>query len=397
MARHVVIVGAGVAGAALAAELVDGRDVAVTVVERGPRERLLGSTGHAPGFVGLFNEAPVLIELARISARRYERLSYRGQNGFDRVGGLEVATTASGMRHLARRAALAAGTGLAARLLDPGQAAACAPDLVHPHHCVGGLLFTEDGTARAGVVTAALKGRAIDGGARFVYDAPVNAIEVAGARVRAVRVLGQRFLADDVVIACGIWGPAVAALAGVRLPLTPVSHPYVYGPRRPAGSVSPPFVRWPEHHVYARDHGDRLGLGTYNHVPLSVDVDDLGMDAERPWPAELFNPAVARALDLLPAAQRFTVDHRLNGVFSMTADNQPLVGPVEDIAGLWMAEALWVTHAAGAAHCLARLMTGATPVIEGLDSLRPDRFTGQSGDDLVASALRLYRDIYSTA
>ena len=50
-----------------------------------------------------------------------------GRNGFDQVGGLEVATYARGMRNLERRAALARDADLAARVLDPAQTVAMAP------------------------------------------------------------------------------------------------------------------------------------------------------------------------------------------------------------------------------------------------------------------------------
>ena len=53
----------------MAAYLSGHADLDVTVLERGPDNRLLGSTGHAPGFVGLFNESLVATELARVSTR----------------------------------------------------------------------------------------------------------------------------------------------------------------------------------------------------------------------------------------------------------------------------------------------------------------------------------------
>lgn len=81
----------------------------------------------------------------------------------------------------------------------------------------------------------------------------------------------------------------------------------------------------------------------------------------------------------------------------MTADNLPLLGPVEQAPGMWVAQALWVTHAAGAARCLAQIMTGQPPVIPGLAALRPDRFVGRPERELTAEALRLYNDIYATA
>lgn len=165
------------------------------------------------------------------------------------------------------------------------------------------------------------------------------------------------------MLACGIWGPA---LAGLDLPLVPVEHPYVYGPSRGPAGCPParmPFVRWPERHVYARDHGDRLGLGSYDHAPLPLDSAALEGGAERAFRAEVFDPAIIAALDLLPVRSRFVPRRRLNGVFAMTPDNLPLLGPVGGLAGLWVAEALWVTHAGGAAAALAAMMTGREPAV----------------------------------
>ncbi|MEU4674582.1 hypothetical protein AB0F91_43165 [Amycolatopsis sp. NPDC023774] len=87
--RNVVIVGAGIVGAALAAELA--ADFPVEV-----KKTLTGSTGYAPRFIALFNEARVLTELARAGAARYDEILA----GFSCVGGLEVATTVDRMRDL---------------------------------------------------------------------------------------------------------------------------------------------------------------------------------------------------------------------------------------------------------------------------------------------------------
>lgn len=396
LVRRVVIVGAGIVGTALAAYLGERSGLDITVLERGPGDRLLGSTGHAPGFLGLLNEVPVATELARTSSDAYERLEHRGLAGFDRVGGLEVATSSAEMTRLEVRAELAGTYRLPAQILTASQAAECAPSLVDRGACIGGVLYPHDGTARANVITAAYKVRAMQGGATFVHDAAVTAISVNGREVRAVGTVDTQFHADDIVIACGVWGPMIAALVEVELPLTPVAHPYVYGPDVGGNLAQGPFVRWPEHHVYARAHGPRLGLGTYDHQPRPVPIDELGHTAEQRWPGALFDDAVARAMALLPPVHRFTPEKRLNGVFAMTPDNLPLLGPVGDIGGLWAAEAVWVTHAAGAAHALAQLMTGTAPDIEGLEALAPGRFAGRTDQELTESSLRLYRDIYSS-
>ena len=395
MTTRVVVVGAGIVGTAIAAELTAHRGVAVTVLERGPEDRLVGSTGHAPGFVGLVGESRLMTDLAVASAEVYDGVRRDGVLGFDRVGGLEIATSEAGWARLSQRAELAARAGLPARLLTPSEAAASAPLLVDADGCVGGLLFDRDGTARAGLVTSALRRRAARSGATFHFDTTVEGLETVPGGALRVRTGDRSLLADEVVIACGIWGADVTALAGVALPLVPVAHPYVHGPPRPSVGAPSPFVRWPEHHVYARDHGDRLGLGSYDHAPVPASTASFGRGAEVPWSADL-ERVVDAAQRLLPEAHRFEVDTRLNGVFSMTPDNRPYLGPVPDVPGLWVAEALWVTHAAGAAHHLVRWLTGGEPLVD-LEPLAPDRFAGRDGDDLVAAALRLYRDIYTEA
>jgi glycine/D-amino acid oxidase-like deaminating enzyme len=298
---------------------------------------------------------------------------------------------------LRRRAAAAEEQSVTARLVDTEATLDLAPQLVDPTRCAGGVFYPRDGTARSSVITAALRDQATANGARLVYDTAVSGIDLQAGRVQAVHTTVERLAADDVVLACGIWGPAVAALAGVSLPLVPVGHPYVYGPVHEAAAAATPFVRWPEHHIYARDHGDRVGLGSYDHAPLPIDIASLGASAEQHWPGQVFDAAVDRALALLPAGQRFVPVERLNGVFAMTADNLPLLGGLGDVIGLWAAEALWVTHAAAATRSLAELITGKTPTIDGLDALRPDRLADRPADELTTAALRLYHDIYATA
>jgi glycine/D-amino acid oxidase-like deaminating enzyme len=68
MTRRVVIIGGGIVGAAIADGLSRRDGIDVTVVERGPEGRLLGSTGHAPGFVSLLSESSTLSALAVASA-----------------------------------------------------------------------------------------------------------------------------------------------------------------------------------------------------------------------------------------------------------------------------------------------------------------------------------------
>ena len=387
MTRKVVVIGAGIVGSAVAGELsrVDGVDV--TVVDRSPAGALQGSTVHAPGFIGLYNDAAILTEFAIRSAEIYDGMG----NAFVRAGGLEIATTDSGALDLERRHLAAIAHGLPSRQIDGAEAATRAPGLIAVDNVVAAYAYPRDGTAEASRLTRAIRSGASSRGALFVDAHEVTAVSSSTGGTFTVEAEGRRFIADDVVLAGGIWGPTLADRTGVEVPLFPVAHPYVYSGRQ-AGLTAGSYVRWPERHVYARVHGNRIGIGTYDHAPVSVAQSEIFSESELPWDPETFDPVISSALGLLPAASHFVPDARLNGVFAMTPDNLPLLGQHPGRPGLWSALAVWVTHAAGAAAALATEMTCGS----GLSTeLAPDRFSDLASDEQRSRALGLYRDIFS--
>lgn len=384
MTRRVVVVGGGVVGTAVAGALVGHADVEVTVLDRSPGAAR-GSTVLAPGFVGLYNDAAVLTDLARASAAVYDQ----AEAGFRRAGGLELATSQDGAREVERRASAAAATGLPVTVGTVEALPPAVADVVDTSRMVFAAHYPWDGVAVPAVLLDALRSTAQARGARFVA-ADVVAVEGRGGGHAVHTGDGEQLDADDIVLAGGVWGPSLAALVGLVLPLFPVSHPYVYASPDPT-LVEGPFVRWPEHHVYARVHADRLGIGTYDHRPRPVAQDGLADGACLAWTSEL-DAAVSTAQQLLRPERRFAPDEKVHGVFAMTPDNLPLLGAHPTAPGIWIAQALWITHAAGAAAALAAAMTDSGHVPA---ELRVDRFDSVPRAELEQAALRLYRDIYA--
>jgi glycine/D-amino acid oxidase-like deaminating enzyme len=386
MVRRIAVVGAGIVGVAIAERLSVRTGCDVTVFEQGPRGRLQGSTAHAPGFVGVLGPDTTMTKLALDSAAVYGKLSYRGSGGFVSVGALELAASAPGAEALSRRAEAAAEAGIPASLIHPGDAARRAPRLVDPTRVEVALHLPSDGAAHAGTIVTALGRRAAAAGVRFQFRAKVTGIELRGERVVAVRTARETFRTDDVVIACGIWGRSVAALAGVDLPQFSVGHPYVRSVPRARAHPPSPLVRWSEHRVYARDHGNHDGLGTSDHHPrLFEDGPDR---AELAWPGGSLDRVVAAALALLPPRHRWSPAKRLYGALSITPDGLPLLGALGEIGGLWAAQAIWVTHAAGAARALVAEMFDESTAI---GQLAPDRFANEPPEVLHVRAASAYR------
>lgn len=388
MARQVLIVGAGITGISLARELAAHDDVEVTVLERdGAQPR--GSTTFAPGFIGLHNDAAVLTDLAQQSAAVYDEVP----EGFQRPGGLELAVSEAGVTEVERRVAAAREAGLPAGLLSASELPAPVAAFVDNSQVLAAGSFPADGVASPAALAHALRTHATARGARFLPGHAVVAVENSNGHLVVTTENGSSFGADDVVLAGGVWGAGLAALTGLDLPLFPVAHPYVYSAPT-TGLRAGPFVRWPERHVYARVHTDRLGIGSYDHPPVLVQPQALTGGAALTWD-EQFTDVITSAQHLLQPALRRVPEQRVNGVFAMTPDNLPFLGPHPKLSGVWLAQALWVTHAAGAAHALSDAMIEGTRLPSELAADRFGHLDDPTRHSLREAALRLYRDIYA--
>ncbi|KAF3389330.1 Dimethylglycine oxidase [Penicillium rolfsii] len=414
--KRIFIVGGGIVGAALAFYLSQTNSNRHIVLLDRSIKKLLGSTGHAPGFVGQLNESAVLTRLARDTVAEY--LAVPG--GFNTVGGLEVASTPAGVQTLQSRCEKARAAGLSAEMISPTDAAALAPDFIDPETVATGLHFPSDGTANAQVITSYFTQEARARGVDFL-EADVTGLTRKDGEIEAIRTADGNIelTGSTVILATGIWtssltgGPSQdkeVSITRFPVPIIPVAHPYTFTPPRAARSGKPyPFVRWPEHHVYARDHGDHDGLGSYDHAPLQLEPDQSAIGK---WPPS-FDKVLAEATSHLKNGGDFLVQGRqddsdpfeekkpFNGIFSVTPDNLPLAGKVSDVGNLWLCAAIWVTTAAGTAKLIAReVLRGDQDGIsesdeEVLKALNPARFERVEDKVLTTQALERYNNIYN--
>ncbi|MCT9930832.1 FAD-dependent oxidoreductase [Planotetraspora sp. A-T 1434] len=354
---RVVIIGAGVVGAALAEELSARGWNAITVVDQGPVPATGGSSSHAPGLVFQTNASKTMTEMARYTV---EKLSALGC--FLQVGGLEVATTPERLTELRRRHGWATAWGVEAHLLGPEECAA-RHSLLGP--VLGGLFVPTDGLAKAVRAVDVQLRRARDRGVRVLERHEVLGILVVDDRVASVLTSGGEIPADIVVCCAGIWGPRIARMAGMTLPLTPLAHQLAWtgpvpGLAGQADEAVRPILRHQDADLYFRERFDRLGIGYYGHRPMPISADEiLSVDAAEVMPSVLrfteddFAPAWAETRSLLPSTRETKIEEGINGLFSFTTDNMPLLGESAEVKGFWVAEAVWVTHSAGVGRAMA--------------------------------------------
>ena len=368
---RVVVIGAGIVGCSLADELTERGWTDVTVVDRGPLFSTGGSSSHAPGLVFQTNPSKTMTELAQYTVRKLSGLDLDGRWCFNPVGGLEVATTAERWADLHRRHGYAQSWGVeGARLVDAQECARLQP-LLDPDRLLGGLHVATDGLAAALRAGEAQARRATARGARFVGHCAVLDVESEGGRVTGV-VTEQGRLPADVVVSCaGFWGAELGRLVGLTVPLLPMAHQYARTGQVPGLVDDPvaeavrPVLRHQDADLYFREHGDRIGIGSYGHRPMPVNVagltDDGPMASVLPFTEEDFAPAWEQATRLLPALSDTKVEEGINGIFSFTPDGAPVLGEHRDLAGFWVAEAVWVTHSAGVARAMAEWLVEGRP------------------------------------
>jgi glycine cleavage system aminomethyltransferase T/glycine/D-amino acid oxidase-like deaminating enzyme len=363
----VVIVGAGIVGCALAEELTARGWTDVTVLEQGPLFATGGSSSHAPGLVFQTNASKTMTEFAHYTVDKYTTLTLDGQWCFRQVGGLEVATTPERVEELGRKHGYAASWGVRAELVDADRCLELHP-LLDRGRVLAGLHTPDDGLAKALRAAEAQARLAIGRGARFLGHHAVTGIESTGGRVTAVTTEHGSFPADVVVSCAGFWGPRLGAMAGLTVPLVPMAHQYarttplaaLAGHNSELLEASKPILRHQDRDLYFREHVDRIGIGSYAHRPLPVDLAEVAapggpvMPSMQPFTEEDFEPSWHDARALLPALSATKVEEGFNGIFSFTPDGFPLLGEAPELRGFWVAEAVWVTHSAGVARAMAQ-------------------------------------------
>lgn len=374
----VVVIGAGIVGTSLADELTARGWTDVTVVDRGPLFATGGSTSHAPGLVFQTNPSKTMTAFAKYTVEKFTALQHPAGWAFNPVGGLEVATTQERLADLHRKAGWAQSWGVEGHLLSPAECVALHP-LVDRDRILGGFHTPADGLAKALRAAEAQARRAEARGAAFRPHTEVLGIVDDGRRVTGVRTADGVIDADVVVCAAGFWGAQVARQVGLVLPLVPMAHQYartgqvaeLVGRNTDLAEAGLPILRHQDQDLYFREHVDRLGIGSYSHKPMPVDMVTLTADtAGEPMPSmmpftdEDFAPAWRAAADLLPALQDSKVEEAFNGIFSFTPDGMSIMGEHRELAGFWVAEAVWVTHSAGVAKATAEWIIDGTPSID---------------------------------
>ncbi|SDR75526.1 Glycine cleavage system T protein (aminomethyltransferase) [Brevibacterium siliguriense] len=370
----VVVVGAGIVGNSLVQHLAELGWTDIVQVDKGPLPNPGGSTGHASNFIFPVDHSREITDLTLDSMRQYKELGV-----FTESEGFEVARTDERMEELRRRMASARAWGIESSLVTPAEVAEKVPFL-DPEIILGAFWTPTVGvvdSVRAG--TMMRESAEAKGALSVSSNTEVTGIDVEDGQIAAVHTTKGEIATNRILVACGVWSPRIAAMAGAAIPLTPAVHQMIsVGPvpqlaERP-GEISFPIVRDMDTFCYERQHGSDMEIGSYAHRPILHDPDEIpSIEAaklsptEMPFTDEDFDPQLEQAVELMPEVLSnpdVEIRYAINGLLSLTPDGAPILGESPQVRGLWSAAAVWVKEGPGVGRAVAEWMTNGCPEID---------------------------------
>ena len=353
-----VVVGGGVGGTSIAYHLAKLGWDDVVLVDR--NQLTSGSTFHSAGLVGQLRGSVSLTKMMMYSVELYRRIGSESEfdPGWTECGGIRLASTPERMEELRRQAGWAKTFGLPLELISADEAKELFP-LMSTEGVLGAALLPTDGYLDPSQLTFALADGARQGGARTFTNTRVTGIEVGDGRVRAVETERGRIEAEVVVNAGGMYAAEIGRMAGVRIPMLPMSHQYlVTQPFRERDPENPlPTLRDPDLLIYYREEGGGLVMGGYERrsepafMPdgtgrfEQIPKDFNGRLLEDDW--DRFEEITENSRKRVPVMDEVTITRLINGPEAFTPDNEFCLGETE-VGGFFVCACFCAHGLAGA-------------------------------------------------
>lgn len=333
----VAIVGGGIVGSAVAWFLAVERRFPgrIAIIERdtGYRE---ASTARSAGGVRQQFSTPENIAMSQLTLATFRRLKTLfgadADVGFREQGYLILASP-DGATVLAENVALQRSMGAAIALLEATDLKARFPWLAAAGVAAGGFGQSGEGWFDPPSLAALFRRAAVAAGAAVVRDEVVG-IDVGEQGVESVRLAGGgRLTCNRLVNAAGAWAGALAALAGVPLPVEPRKrYVYVIDCRAPPEALRQAPLTVDPSGVWFRPEGRLFLCGKSpapGQEPAVGDLDDIdhAFFEDEIWP---------RLAARVPAFESVKAVNAWAGYYDTnTLDHNAVIGPHPEIANLY--------------------------------------------------------------
>jgi len=312
--------------------------------------------------------APLLRDLSIASHRCFEELAALPGSDFGlvRKGLLMLCRTAHALDEEARTAEFGRALGIAAEVLDPGQAAALDPGI--RMDVAGAVYFPKDCHLTPDRFVTQLQDRVAAEGVDFVWNTDVTGWRVeAGRTIRAATTGGgDEIEADEFVVCGGAWSPQLARELDLRLPMQ-AGKGYSLTLAKPRQLPTICAILTEARVAVTPMDGALRFAGTMEIAGLNEDINPVRVRG-----------IIAAAAKYYPEFEPSDFDGVApwRGLRPCSPDGMPYIGRTAKCANLSIATGhamMGMSLGPGTGELIAQVLAGETPQID-LALLSPDRY-----------------------
>jgi sarcosine oxidase, subunit beta len=368
---EVVIIGAGIMGASVAYHLAARGCTDVLVLEKEETE-ISGTTARSVAGVRHQFSSEVNVRLSLYSIERLKHFTEEigGHADLKQTGYLLLVNDQATWEQYLLNAAMQRRVGARVEVLSPEEAARFIPQ-TRTDDLLGATFGPDDGFCDAHGVALGYLRRARELGVRLLRATPATGITVAGGRATGVTTPQSQVSCEVVVNAAGPWAGAVAALAGLRVPVMPYRRcVYMTEPFAAIPGLIPLTIDVGSG-FYMRKEQDSILFGMSNEDEPSSH----NLQVDWGWLDTVLEGGLAR----FPILERAGLAEKQcwAGTYEITPDHMPILGRHPDLPNYLDASGFsghGVMHSPATGLLIAEeILDGRAHTID-IDELRISRF-----------------------
>ncbi|WBW95557.1 NAD(P)/FAD-dependent oxidoreductase [Oceanirhabdus sp. W0125-5] len=326
---EVVIIGGGIIGCAIAYNLAKKGVKNIAVIEK--NYLASGATGRCGAGVrqqwGTIMNCTLAKESIKFFETAKEELQYHRDIEFKQGGYLIVASTTKEDEQFKKNVKLQKSLGIPVEYITPLEAKKIVPYL-NTEKIISATYCSKDGHLNPFLATDAFAVAAKRLGVNFYTDTEVIEIKTKSKKIQSVITTKGEIFTEVVVNAAGGYSKEIANMVGVELPVFSERHQILV--TEPVEPILKPMVMSFSLNIYCQQtpHGSFImGRGDSN------EPKDLRTTSS--W--QFLDEMSKTVTELLPPLGKLRVIRQWAGLYNITPDKQPILGPIKEIEGFYQA------------------------------------------------------------